>query len=128
MNLKKILPFLVATTIIFLLTWFQILSTKQSITLWITSVTAIFWITEWLPIPIASLIPIALFPLLSIISPNEVALAYGNPLIILLMGGFLLSSAMTHSKTHHYLANSVLSLIGTDSPRKILLGFMLTAF
>jgi sodium-dependent dicarboxylate transporter 2/3/5 len=128
MNLKKILPFLVATGAIFLLAWFQILNTKQSITLWITSVTAIFWITEWLPIPIASLIPIALFPLLSIISPNEVALAYGNPLIILLMGGFLLSSAMTHSKTHHYLANKVLLLVGTDSPRKIMLGFMLTAF
>ncbi|TDR19507.1 SLC13 family permease [Marinicella litoralis] len=125
---KKIIPFLVISLLVFLLKSLSILNLVQALTLLITSYTAILWVTEWLPIPVASLIPVAFFPLLNIISPTEVAQAYGSPLIILLLGGFLLSTAMAHSKTHQYLANSILLKIGTDSPRRVILGFMLTSF
>lgn len=125
---KKIIPFLIILFVVIVLKWLNIVNSAQAITLLITSYTATFWITEWLPIPVASLIPIAFFPLLNIISPTDVAQAYGSPLIILLLGGFLLSTAMAHSKTHQYLANNILLKIGIDSPRKVILGFMLTAF
>ena len=128
MPIKKISTFLIVYLLIFILKFQGFIDTPQFITLLITSSTAIFWITEWLPIPVASLLPIALFPLLSIISPTEVAQAYGSPLIILLLGGFLLSTAMAHSNTHQYLAHKILRAIGTDKPRKIIMGFMLTAF
>lgn len=128
MPVKKIIPFLLLFTSIYVLNWLNLTTHQQSITLLITGCTAILWVTEWLPIPVASLIPIALFPLLTILTPQEVAQAYGGPLIILLLGGFLLSTAMTHSKTHQYIANNILNTIGTESPRKIIMGFMLTSF
>ncbi len=128
MPFKKIIPFFLLFLTVFILNWNKIINDQQSITLLITGCTAIFWVTEWLPIPVASLLPIALFPLFTILPPAQVAQAYGSPLIILLLGGFLLSTAMTHSKTHQYIANSILNGVGTESPRKIILGFMLTAF
>lgn len=125
---KKIVTFVTAWTLLTLLYLFDLIDHSQFITLLITATTAILWVTEWLPIPVASLLPIALFPLLGILTPNAVAQAYGSPLIILLLGAFLLSTAMSHSHTHQFLAHKVLRAIGTDSPAKIILGFMVTAF
>ncbi|WP_395377103.1 SLC13 family permease [Marinicella sp. W31] len=104
------------------------LNLLQSITLTITLATAVLWVTEWLPIPVASLLPLALFPLAGVLSPDQVAVAYGNPLIILLLGGFLLSMAMSHTQTHRFLANRMIHAVGSDSPQRILLSFMLSAF
>lgn len=128
MTLKKTLTFLITYLLIFALWHFSLINTTQLITLLITATTAILWVTEWLPIPVASLLPIALFPLTGIITPTEVAQAYGSPLIILLLGGFLLSSAMSHSNTHQYLAHRILTKVGTNNPKKLIIGFMLTAF
>ncbi len=128
MPLKKPLVFLLTFLFVYVLKYVEIINDVQFITLLITSATAIFWVTEWLPIPVASLLPIALFPLFGIITPTEVGQAYGSPLIILLLGGFLLSTAMAHSNTHRYLAHKILQTIGTQEPKKIVLGFMLTAF
>lgn len=125
---KKIATFSIAYALIIGLKWLGMIDHSQFITLLITTTTAIFWVTEWLPIPVASLLPIALFPLLGVITPAAVGTAYGSPLIILLLGGFLLSTALSHSNTHQYLAHRVIQLIGTDSPKRLIMGFMLTAF
>lgn len=109
---------------LFLSEWLTI---QQWITITITLITATLWVTEWLPIPVSSLIPLACFPLLGILSPAQVGQAYGSPLILLLLGGFLLSTAMSHSNTHLFIAQRILNRVGTDHPKKILLGFMLTA-
>lgn len=96
-------------------------------TLFITFITASLWMTEKLPIPVSSLLPIALFPLLGILSPQQVAQSYGNPLILLLLGGLMLSTAMSHTGTHKLIANKIIAVIGTDSQSKILLSFMIAA-
>ncbi len=103
------------------------LTVKESHTLFITLITATMWVTEKLPIPVSSLIPIAAFPLLGILDSKLVAQSYGSPLILLLLGGFMLSIAMSHTKTHRLIANQIIKTIGTSSQAKILLSFMLTA-
>ena len=103
------------------------LSIKESHTLFITLVTASLWVTEKLPIPVSSLIPIAAFPLLGILDSKQVAQSYGSPLILLLLGGFMLSTAMSATNSHKYIANKIIKGIGTNSQAKILLSFMLTA-
>ncbi len=103
------------------------LSIKESHTLFITLLTASLWVTEKLPIPISSLIPIASFPLLGVLDSKMVAQAYGSPLILLLLGGFMLSTAMSHTNTHKLIANKIIKTIGTNSQAKILLSFMLTS-
>ena len=84
-----------------------------------------WWVFEPVPIPVTSLVPIALFPLLGVLEPREVAEAYGSPLILLLMGGFLLSRGMESSGAHRRLALGVVRLVGNHSPRRLVFGFML---
>ncbi len=103
------------------------LTDTQWYTLSITTVTAILWMTEWLPIPVSSLIPLATLPLFGVLTPAEVGQAYGSPLILLLLGGFLLSTAMEHSHTHLYLAHRIINRVGNDHPKRLILGFMLTS-
>ena len=70
------------------------LEASASITLGIALWTALWWIFEAVPIPVASLLPLSLLPLFGILEPKVVGEKYGHPLVLLLLGGFLLSKAM----------------------------------
>jgi len=93
----------------------------------ITFLCAFWWVTEPIPIPATSLIPIACFPLFGILSGKDVALAYGDPLIVLLLGGFMLSIAMEKSGTHRRIALKLINVFGGKNPRRVVFGFMLTS-
>jgi sodium-dependent dicarboxylate transporter 2/3/5 len=73
---------------------FGLLDLDAAITLGIALWTALWWIFEAVPIPVASLLPLSLLPLFGILSPKVVGEKYGHPLVLLLLGGFLLSKAM----------------------------------
>lgn len=108
---------------------FALLSLQQadSAVIWtaaITCLTATWWITEAIPIPAASLIPIAILPLVGVLNPNDVAEAYGSPLILLLLGGFILSTAMEKSGAHRRLALNMVRLFGGGGGRGLVFGFM----
>ncbi|MBK7365117.1 MAG: SLC13/DASS family transporter [Nitrosomonas sp.] len=90
----------------------------------IVLICVVWWIFEPIPIPATSLIPIALFPLTGVLSKDEVAKAFGNDLILLMLGGFMISVAMTQSGTHRRLALGLVNFIGGDSSRRIVFGFM----
>lgn len=93
----------------------------------VASTCVIWWITEPIPIPITSLVPLAIFPLTGVLTSAEVASAYGSPLILLLLGGFLLSKAMEHSGAHRRLALAMIRLFGAQSLRGLVMGFMFAA-
>lgn len=98
-----------------------------AITASVTLLCAIWWTTEAIPIPVTSLLPLALFPMLDVLSPNEVASAYGSPLILLLLGGFLLSTAMEHSNAHKNIALTMVNAFGGSSEKHVVFGFMAAA-
>ncbi len=100
---------------------------EASLTLAITALCALWWSTEALPIPVTSLLPLALFPLLGVLSAKEVAEAYGNHFILLLLGGFLLSTALSHSHAHRRIALVLLNVFGGSSYRRVVFGFMATS-
>ena len=87
----------------------------------------LWWVFEPVPIPVTSLLPIALLPLLGVLTPAQVGQAYGSPLILLLLGGFLLSKAMEHSGAHRRIALGLVRVVGADSGRRLVLGFMIAA-
>ncbi len=101
--------------------------TAQAATLAITLWCAIWWIFEPVPIPFTSLLPIALFPLLGVLDAKQVAQAYGHWLILLLMGGFMISAAMAKSGAHRRIALQMLHLFGGTSATRLVLGFMVAA-
>lgn len=89
---------------------------------------ATYWITEAIPIPATALMPIVLFPLLGVMPTSSVTLAYGNHLIFLFMGGFLIAVSIEKWQLHRRIALHTILLVGVSS-NQIILGFMLaTAF
>jgi sodium-dependent dicarboxylate transporter 2/3/5 len=84
-------------------------------------------ITEAIPIPATSLLPVALFPLLGILDGRTTAGTYFNHLIFLFIGGFLFALAMQRWDLHRRIALRILLLLGT-SPRRVVLGFMVATW
>jgi sodium-dependent dicarboxylate transporter 2/3/5 len=87
----------------------------------------IWWVFEPIPIPVTSLLPVAILPLLGVLTPTEVGAAYGSPLVLLLLGGFLLSKAMEHSGAHRRVALAMVNLMGASSGRRLVMGFMVAS-
>ena len=96
-------------------------------TLGITILCVCWWIFEPIPIPATSLIPLTLLPLLGVLDRSALSGAYGHPLILLLLSGFLLSTALEKNGAHRRLALSLLNAIGGHSSRRVVVGFMLVA-
>ena len=90
----------------------------------VTALCAVWWIFEPLPIPATSLVPIAVFPLVGVLEHHQVGAAYGDKLILLLLGGLMLSTAMEKSGVHRRLALSMVAAFGGGSDRRLVFGFM----
>ncbi|MTH54938.1 DASS family sodium-coupled anion symporter [Bacillus mangrovi] len=91
-----------------------------AITLWV----ATWWITEAIPIPATSLLPIILLPITSALPMDEVTASYGNPIVFLFLGGFMIALAMEKWNLHKRIALNIISVVGT-STSNIVLGFMI---
>lgn len=95
-----------------------------AVTLWV----ATWWVTEAIPIPVSSLLPIFLLPMTGGMDANTVTSAYGADIIFLFLGGFFIATAMEKWNLHRRMAMAIIAFIGTSTQR-ILLGFMVaTAF
>lgn len=103
------------------------LSDDMVVTAGTATLCILWWIFEPIPIPVTSLLPLALLPLFGVLTPVETGAAYGSPLILLLLGGFLLSRGMESTGAHRRVALGVVRLVGSDSPRRLVLGFMVAA-
>ncbi len=87
----------------------------------------VWWVFEPVPIPVTSLLPLAVLPLTGVLTPQETGQAYGSPLILLLLGGFILSKAMEHTGAHRRVALGMVGLFGASSGRRLVMGFMAAA-
>lgn len=93
----------------------------------VTALTAVWWMTEALPIPATSLVPFAALPLMGVIDDKAAASALGNHVIVLLMGAFFLSKGLEKSGAHERLALYMIRLVGGAGGRRLLFGFMLAS-
>jgi sodium-dependent dicarboxylate transporter 2/3/5 len=89
---------------------------------------AVWWMTEAIPVYATALLPLALFPLTGIASISEAASPYGNDVIYLFLGGFVLALSMERWGLHKRIALFALRYAGTGAAA-IVGGFMaVTAF
>jgi sodium-dependent dicarboxylate transporter 2/3/5 len=95
-------------------------------TIAITVLCAAFWISEALPIPATSILPFALFPMAGVLNHREAAASLGDHVIVLLMGGFMLSKGLEKSGVHERLALAMIRLVG-PSGKRLVWGFMIAA-
>ena len=89
----------------------------------VASMMASFWISVCIPIPVTSLLPIALFPLLGVMGSKQTVKYFSNDNIYLFMGGFIIALAIERWGLHKRIALVIALFIGT-SPRKLVLGFL----
>ncbi|MCG7423805.1 SLC13 family permease [Kocuria rhizophila] len=94
----------------------------------LTAATAVlmgvWWMTEALPLPATALIPLVVFPTLGEdITLDKVGASYGNNIIFLFMGGFLLALAMQRWNLHRRIALLTVKVMGTK-PSQMVAGFM----
>lgn len=98
---------------------------------------AIWWMTEAIPIPATALLPLIIFPLLvpagdfgsaeeavGGVSVDDVGASYGNNIIFLFMGGFMLALAMQRWNLHRRIALMTLRAMGSK-PVNLIAGFMI---
>lgn len=85
----------------------------------------IWWMTEAIPIPATALLPLIIFPIFDPdIAVNDVGASYGNNIIFLFMGGFLLALAMQRWNLHRRIALLTVNAMGTK-PTMVIAGFMI---
>ena len=103
------------------------LSVEAQWTAGVTAWCAVWWILEPIPIPITSLLPFIFLPVAGVLNHKQVASAYGHHLILLLLGGFILSTAMEKSGAHRRVALWIVRLVGGQSGPRVIFGFMLSS-
>ena len=111
--------------------WLAMLATgaapDAAVTLGIALFCVVWWVLEPIPIPATSLVPLALLPMFGVITGAQVGQAYGHPLVLLLLGGFIVSMAMERSGAHRRIALALMRAVGSGSSRRVVFGFMIAA-
>ncbi|WKB82193.1 SLC13 family permease [Cellulophaga omnivescoria] len=101
-----------------------ILSTNADAVIAIALWMVIWWITEAVSISVTALLPLILFPILKIMPLNTVGANYGNKIIFLFFGGFILALALEKVNLHKRIALNIIKITGT-TPNKVVLGFII---
>lgn len=102
------------------------MSESAKIVLAISMWMIVWWITEAIPVYATALLPIGLVPLMGIMPVKDIAAEYMHPIIVLLLGMFMIALAIEKSGVHKKIAFELIAVFGY-SPKRIVLGFMLTA-
>lgn len=100
------------------------LSWQATKVLAIATLMITWWVTQALPMPVVALLPLVLFPMMSVAGIETTAAPYANPIIFLFMGGFMIALAIEKWGLHKRGALSIIKLTGTSGDR-IVLGFIL---
>lgn len=94
----------------------------------VTLLMATWWMTEAIPIFATALVPLALFPLMDVISAKTVAANYGHNYVLMLLAGFFIAKAIEMHGLHKRIALAIIQRIGTSRQRLVLSFMVATAF
>lgn len=83
-----------------------------------------WWISEAIPISATSLLPIVLLPLSGGAPIAPTTAAYGDKMLFLFLGGFVIAIGMQKWDLHKRIALSIIEAIGTKT-HTLILGFMI---
>ncbi len=99
---------------------------QQSLMVAVIVLMVTLWTNEGLPLAVVSLLPIVLFPAAGVLTTKETTINYGNPIIYLFLGGFLIAIAVEKTGLHKVIANKMLGLF-PSSTRGIIFALIITS-
>ncbi len=85
---------------------------------------AVWWATEPIPIPVTSLLPLVVIPLIGAGTAREATAGYSSPIVMLLLGGFIIALGIERWGLHKRIALNIVSLVGSH-PSALIFGFMI---
>ncbi|MEL7031906.1 MAG: SLC13 family permease [Pseudomonadota bacterium] len=85
---------------------------------------AVWWATEPIPIPVTSLLPLVVIPLIGAGSAREAAAGYSSPIVMLLLGGFIIALGIERWGLHKRIALNIVANVGSR-PASLIFGFMI---
>ena len=85
-----------------------------------------WWVTEAIPIPVTSLLPLVFVPVTGIASIGEAAVPYSSPIVLLLMGGFIIAKSVEKWNLHSRIALNIVVRAG-NHPVSLVGGFMVAS-
>ncbi len=121
-NFVKLVASLVAATVTYLVTYSLEPQLRMALVLLILA--AALWITESIPLAATSLLIALLQPLWGLQSFSDALVPFFSPVVVLLLGGFLLAIAVDKHDLDERIGEALLKRLGTN-PRWIVLGLML---
>jgi solute carrier family 13 (sodium-dependent dicarboxylate transporter), member 2/3/5 len=128
--LRKYIPILLGPILCFsVILFFDLIPNNRAATytagiaLWM----ATWWMTECVSVAVTAFIPLVMFPLFGVVDIKTIGQQYGDSIIFLFIGGFLIAFAIEKWGLHKRIAYKILSVVGSK-PDSILFGIMLSAF
>lgn len=85
---------------------------------------AVWWATEPIPIPVTSLLPLVAIPLIGAGSAAQASAGYSSPIVMLLLGGFIIALGIERWGLHKRIALNIVSRVGSH-PNALIFGFMI---
>ena len=77
----------------------------------------VWWITEAIPVYATALLPLGLIPVLGVLPVKDIASEYMHPIIVLLLGMFMIALAIEKSGLHKKIAYELISIFGYSPKR-----------
>lgn len=99
-------------------------SHEANLVLAVAALMITWWVTEALPMPVVAMLPLILFPLMGVESIKATAASYGDSIIFLFLGGFMIGLAIEKWNLHTRIALYIIRATGTSGD-SIVLGFIL---
>lgn len=91
--------------------------------MYVVLIMSIYWVTEALPLPVTSMIPMVLFPCMGILDTERTCMVYFKETMLMFIGGLILALAVEYCNLHKRIALKVISIIGC-SQRRLHFGLM----
>lgn len=87
---------------------------------------ATWWVTEAIPIAVTSLLPMVILPLFGVATMKQAAAPFASPIVMLLMGGFIIAKSVERWNLHERAALNIVVRAGSN-PAALVAGFMAAA-